>query len=450
VQHYNSGLDGDMAGGIVPEYNVSKVLKDPLGLNVLINDSSYANPNRYFAHYVFYKYYRVVPLFLQNFTSPINSVYIANAIIKTLIQLCYIILLAKFCNPTISIFNKKNLLSMAIITPLFQTNGYRSYIGIIDPSPTYTFFYALPLLIFLIFVFIIYYKIIKNCKLTLFQICILIILLFYIPLSGPLLPGIQLVLSIVTIGFLLFNKQAYNYYKNILNLSLKYQLNLIFILINLLCIYSLYIGQNNVIFTSNQISIIERYLKLPIGLYNIITQKLSYSLLIGNILISYLFLSNNKILKQKLTLLLISILSFSVIYILLLPLGGYKDYRPYIIRYDTFMPISILIFIGYLFSSLNVISIDDLSKKQIYVSILLCISFIFINSDKIYFNKNQCEKESLSYISNSKKDTVFLNNNCNVLGWANQSNLNNELNSKLLKIWNITSSKKTIIFINPN
>lgn len=53
MQHYNTGLDGDMTGGIVPEQNVSKILKDPLGLNVLINDSSYANPNRYFAHYVF-------------------------------------------------------------------------------------------------------------------------------------------------------------------------------------------------------------------------------------------------------------------------------------------------------------------------------------------------------------------------------------------------------------
>lgn len=376
--------------------------------------------------------------------------YLANAIIKTLIQLCYIIMLAKFCNPNISIFNKKNLLSMAIITPLFQTNGYRSYIGIIDPSPTYTFFYALPLLVLLFFVFIIYYKIINNRKLTPFQICILIILLFYIPLSGPLLPGIQLVLSIATFGFLLFNKQVNYYYKNILNVSLKHQLNLIIIFINLLCIYSLYIGQNNVIFSSNQISIIDRYLDLPIGLYNIITQKLSISLLIGNILISYLFLANNKILKQKLTLLLISILSFSVIYTLLLPLGGYKDYRPYIIRYDTFMPISLLLFIAYLFSSLSIINFDGISKKHIYISILSCISFIFINSDKIDFNKNQCEKETLSFISNSKKDTVFLNNNCNVLGWANQPILNNELNSKLLKIWNITSTKKTIIYCNAN
>jgi hypothetical protein len=316
-------------------------------------------------------------------------------------------MLAKFCNPNISIFNKKNLLSMAIITPLFQTNGYRSYIGIIDPSPTYTFFYALPLLVLLFFVFIIYYKIINNRKLTPFQICILIILLFYIPLSGPLLPGIQLVLSIATFGFLLFNKQVNYYYKNILNVSLKHQLNLIIIFINLLCIYSLYIGQNNVIFSSNQISIIDRYLDLPIGLYNIITQKLSISLLIGNILISYLFLANNKILKQKLTLLLISILSFSVIYTLLLPLGGYKDYRPYIIRYDTFMPISLLLFIAYLFSSLSIINFDGISKKHIYISILSCISFIFINSDKIDFNKINVRKKLLVLLVIQKKTLFF-------------------------------------------
>jgi hypothetical protein len=50
-----------------------------------------------------------------------------------------------------SILKLDFLFAAILITPLFQTNGYRSYMGIIDPATTYTFFYALPTILILIY-----------------------------------------------------------------------------------------------------------------------------------------------------------------------------------------------------------------------------------------------------------------------------------------------------------
>lgn len=49
MQHYSQTLDGDMAGGIVPAADVVPILNSPLGLDALLNNETYPNPNRYFA-----------------------------------------------------------------------------------------------------------------------------------------------------------------------------------------------------------------------------------------------------------------------------------------------------------------------------------------------------------------------------------------------------------------
>src|SRR5690606_13892772 len=94
LQNYYTPFDGDMAGGIVPDAEVKLILDSPLGLKVFEENIQYPNPNRFFCHWSFYTYFNSFPLFLQNFTNPIDSAYLSCAFAKTLIQVALIFLIA--------------------------------------------------------------------------------------------------------------------------------------------------------------------------------------------------------------------------------------------------------------------------------------------------------------------------------------------------------------------
>lgn len=149
LQHYHTPFDGDMAGGIVPSNDVKFILESPLGFKVFKESITYPNPNRFFCHWSFFKYFNYAPLFFQKFTTPLNSAYISCAFAKTIVQIAIIFLTALYISGSFFKFNF--LLAVATITPLFQTNGYRKYIGVIDTATTYTFFYALPLILILVY-----------------------------------------------------------------------------------------------------------------------------------------------------------------------------------------------------------------------------------------------------------------------------------------------------------
>ena len=153
LQHYFMPLDGDLATSVlISEYSAYKpLMNDPFGFGIIARDTSWPNPNRFFGHWFLSVYMRHVPLILQAFASPINSVYLACAIIKTLIQVAFIYLLAGYISGKWNAYNRQFILAAILITPLLQASGYNSYMGIIDQSITYTFFYALPLCLLLLF-----------------------------------------------------------------------------------------------------------------------------------------------------------------------------------------------------------------------------------------------------------------------------------------------------------
>ena len=151
IQHFYVSLDGDIAAIVMPSKEYQQVLKDPFAWKVITKDSIYAAPNRFFAHWSMSAYFKNVPLLLQNFVSPVNSIYASSALAKTGIQVFMIFILSVYISEKKSLFSKEFLVAAVLITPLFQTFGYNGLMGIIDKSITYTFFYALPLALLLVF-----------------------------------------------------------------------------------------------------------------------------------------------------------------------------------------------------------------------------------------------------------------------------------------------------------
>lgn len=453
-RYYQFPLDGDLASLVVPDKWHKTVLNDPFGFNVVLYDSVYSSPNRFFAIWTISKYFKNVPVFLQTFTSPINSIYVSCALAKTIIHFGLLFILVFYITGRISLFDSDNLLVAALIIPLFQTHGYNSEMGIIDHSITYTFFYALPLLLLLIFFFPFFNAAFHGNKhkfsrtKIIFVLTLAVIILF----NGPLNPAVLLVICLFVLLYQLitnyFNNRNGNLFFQKMILSVKKsitQINLIFVFVVLLCIYSLFIGRNNSENLWASISLTERYSKLFNGFHKQFFVHLGLGLLIFMVLMNYLIIKQNES-KEYGTRVLFwikCVFILSAIYILLLPFGGYREYRPNILRYDTFMPVTIALILSYGWSSYYIIKELYFKQKIIYFFGLILFSLIFINADAKLVRGNTCERMSLRKIAYSQEEIVALDNNCWIMTWGKTTNyLDSEIKCDLLRQWNVVKGRK--------
>ncbi len=451
LQNYYTPFDGDMAGGIVPTEDVKPILESPFGIKIFTDHKTYPNPNRFFCHWSFYKYFNNVPLFLQNFTSPINSAYLSCAFAKTIIQVVIIFLLSLLISGGILKFDF--LVAAILITPLFQTNGYRSYMGIIDPSTTYTFFYALPTILILIYftpLFLNHFYDIELKRMKYLKY-LWIPLALVSSLSGPLNPGISLVISL-----LIFK---YFFSQNLNNSDVKYRFakiksaiqnipNEIYFYLVPICIFSLYslfLGRYNSVDMTNKMGLSVLYARLPEGIYYLFTQKLGFPVLFLILTINTLIIRSKFRTSEgkKLLNTFKWIGFFALIYILLLPLGGYRNYRPYILRYDTIIPITLSFMFIFAKTTIFILNNFSLNQKYWYVPLVILVLFVFTNADEPKFDKNNCERNAILQIADSKEPVVKIDNNCTVLSWTIIENpQESELKTKLLKIWRIIDGNK--------
>ena len=385
VQHLNQPLDGDMAWNIVPSNEVKPIFDNPLGTDVIVKNLRYPNPNRFFCHWSMKEYFLNVPLFLQKFAEPIDSIYLSCAIAKIIIQIILIFFLTVAITGTLNLFKMDFLIVAVLITPLFQTNGFRDYMGIIDQSPSYTFFYALPCAFLLIYFspFILQYY--HNKKLS----AQILINIFWIPfaliisLSGPLNPGIVLIFALFVFfkkiknSFFQFNQLGF--FKKIGNSILSIPKGYWFYLlpISLFSLYSLYIGHFN---SYNVIIPLSKlYSRLPEGVYYQFTQKLGFPILLGSLLFNaiIIFKNLNTIEGEKILKTFKWVGIFAFLYIVLLPFGGYRIYRPNVLRYDTIMPITLSLIFIFGISTFFILKTTSNKQKTWYVPIVAVILVIF-------------------------------------------------------------------------
>ena len=165
LQYASHPLDGDLAHIVLPSKGYQAVLDHPFGLPVLFEGERYAAPNRYFAHWFMGAYFKSVPHLLQSFFTPMESVYMACAVLKILIHILLLGLLSRFIGLAFSATKQQYWLIVLLLFPLFQANGY-THFGLIFSSITYTVFYALPLALLLLF-FLPFYTSVSYTHLTL-------------------------------------------------------------------------------------------------------------------------------------------------------------------------------------------------------------------------------------------------------------------------------------------
>lgn len=444
LQHYHAPLDGDMPGLIVPNEHYQTVLQHPFGLKAIQQDTSYAGVNRSFIHRAIYHYFRIVPAALQSVTDPTNSVYGAAALFKLGVHTFLLWLLAAYAHGRLRIWKWQWLLPALLIAPLFQSGGlYYNLMGVVGRSPTYGFFYAFPVAVLAAFYFPAYA--VLFCKKGLSQKYLIrimsLLMAVLLPFSGPLIPGIVLVASFVVLLQLAFTHlrkgKLPDWTTGWKRLPFLYWFSVL--LLNLLCLYSLYLGQYNAEH-SQSVSVLERYATLPTGLFYQFTNKPGPALLIvmlaGNTLLLRYKVRTEE--SRRALHALRWVVLFTFVYILLLPLGGYREYRPLIIRKDSILPVLLMLF--YIWGLGGQLLLRKLKGrwKSGYLIAIVPLLFLFLLADKPEFDANQCEKAALKGIEQSPSGKTPLPDDCLVLSWdAGHQARQSELIMELLRIWNI-------------
>jgi hypothetical protein len=449
VQHAGVALDGDLARIIVPSEEYGKVLSDPFGLRVLFQDEVYPGTNRFFTHWLIARYFQKAPALLQRVADPIDSVYLSCALAKTGIQLLLIYLLAVYVSGKGNPLSRELVAAAFLIAPLFQTFGFNRSMGIIDISVTYVFFYALPLGLLLVFFLPFFQKAYlgKNAIRSRFLFFGLMLLSIILAFSGPLVPGIVLIICPVAVL-----SPWFSHFKNCPGLPLRKRawtsvkhiprpLSVLFVFLSVLCLYSLYIGMNNSENLWQTVPIWERYSRIPKGVLLLLTQHWGLPLLILTVFLNLYWIGKRHAAEEGKRIVRQSkwIGLFALVYIVLLPLGGFRTYRPNIIRYDTIMPITLGVM--YIFALSTYFLIKSLSSetRKWYSAGIAALLLFFTVADKPEFGNNACEKNALRKMAGSTEKVVWLEEGCRVLSWKKIIDPGDSaLNARLIHYWGIT------------
>lgn len=410
-QHLAVPIDGDFANIVLPSQHYEQTLLDPFGFNAISTSSTHAGANRFFIHKFMHVYFRHIPLFLQRFMDPVASLYSSMALIKLAIQIALLFLLSQIVTKTHNFRSKDLFIGLIVLIPFFQSFGYNDQMGIIFKPITYTCFYALPM-VGLLWFLMPYILALRNSHFIYIKplrAFFMGMLLIALPFSGPLISPLILILTpLIIIGFFISNQSIK--WPAQLNLSKSFWL----VVLLLLAAYAMFLGAYNAENVgNNSISILEKYQRMPRGFFELISAKPGLAVLISFALINTVLLFISKDKNSALKKLLYFIIAFIVIYISLLPLGGYRSYRPNIIGTDVFLPVIIALIVFAVSSSLFLINKLPTSYKIIPAAVFV----IFTWADKPNFYFNQCEKNTLMGLNNLDKVENLIEADCTIMAW---------------------------------
>lgn len=445
-QHMQMSIDGDMVPNILQLSDYDKILKDPFGISIITHNAKYNNPNRFFCHWFQVNYFLSFPNFLQQWVTPIDSVYYSIAFLKTAIQLALLFVLACFIRPNTKFWSLEFLLAALLITPFFQTFGYNQQIGIIDQSVTYDIFYCLPYLFLLLFFLPIYNALrVRPTKDISYAVFIFLLLCALVcAFSGPLnlgaAPVIALAIIVHSILVRIKQKEKINIFK-----LLPPKIFVAIIFLGICCGYSLILNSISGTMAEDIPPVGERYYRLFIGIGKFVASHIALPWLLIFILLNGILFKFFKIenLTNGILQLFKWVLICCLIYLFLLPLGGYRSYRPYIIRFDTFMPVTIALL--WLFGISTIVLIEHIKtrKKYFYYFVVTYTLIWFTQTDKLADSAYDCEKKMLNEIAQSEENIVKLSDNCCVVSWQPYYDYRQSENSALLLMkWNIITEKK--------
>jgi len=453
-QNYRLPLDGDLVAVVLPASWYMPVLHDPFGWSVLTKNAVYGAPNRFFVHIVMLEYWHNVPRLLQHLVDPISSLYAASALFTTLTLAGLLFLLTRYIQTVSGETHGNFWVIAALLAPFFQTaSGFYEQMGITDRSVTYTYFYALAMLLTLVLLWPFYRAAGRQQPLRLPwpRVLLLAALMVVVAFNGPIATATLAVLLLGIGGYWAWGQTR----RGRLSLTrpaqgqewLSGQALLLLGTLAGLCLYSLYIGRNN-IENTHTYSLRQLYELLPIGAFRYLTYQLGVPLLLLALAANVLLLrwrvapspDRRRVLRA-----LGYVGLFAGAYLLLLPLGGYRSYRPALLRNDTALPMLLGLLFSYGLSTSFLLARLRGRWRGSYAGAVCLLGAFFLYADA-RLNPgltNDCERWSLDQLARAKEPVVELTNACYVLAWTPITDYyQSDIQGQMLYNWGVTPAKK--------
>ncbi len=443
-QFYNTPIDGDITSIVLPTERYKAVLKDPAGFDAITSTSGTIEPNRFFAIGFIYEYYRTVPFAAQTFMSPINSIYFSSAFLKIVIQILIMLMLAIIVTGKINFRNDKFLISIALASVFFQVGGYSVTMGIIDSAVSYTVYYALTF----VMTIILFYPFIKQVtfenevSISRSRTIFYFILAITTPFMSNLAPLIVIALLITGLaGKLIFKTDPGIIIKKLKADKRYFYILLLFVV---LCLYSYFISLYSAERNIHGISYFERLTKIPGGLKNIFFGKPGLWVLVVLIGVNIFILKKIRPVTQEMK--IIKWLSFFfAIYILVLPMDGYFDFRPNIVRRDNFIPATFCLILLLIVTTIKLIDETKVNPGRMKITgvYILIVMLFYSIADLPLLRIDNCQRASLEMLSVSDEKIVELSDRCNLASWYLAEEVkDSEVNAQVFYFWKITKEPK--------
>jgi len=435
----HSYIDGDFPLIVLGGEPYDQVLQDPLGIAALQGES-YPGTNRFTSHAVMSFYFKTIPFVLQTALAPIDSLYTSIALTKLLIHIGLLFLLSYYVSSWKGFNASLFLLAAVLISPFFQAGPvYYEYMAIIDGSITYVMFYALPTFFLLVY-FLPFYRYFRNRVISANPLFVGSWLLFtlFLVLFGPLPGPIILLFCITALGFLLvknfFTTSDIDPLTRLIIAVKKINTTVLVLLVGSLIfsLYSTYLGTKNSENNWSPLTLEERYSKLIQGLNDAFLNFDSgfiflFIMMIVQLLVLFIFYRKEQNLLFKLYFFL---MLFATAYLFLLPMGGYRIYRPLVVKHDTLLPVSVLVLFLSATSGILLFNYFNKVGRFFYIISISALLGFYTYKDKPWSNTNECEKRTISKIARAVEDCVVLPRECTVGMW----NLNTECNNSELAV----------------
>jgi len=421
LQYFYSTLDGDLAGSVILSAQLEPLFSDPFGIKALLEGTVHANPNRYFSHLLFKFYYEQIPLILNPLVGKELSLFYSISLFKLF---THILIVYSICKLTLTSFKKNWSLALflAFSSSAFLIAGGAFYhqLAIIDITSTYVFFYGFPMGL-LLYSAALFKGVLLSKKDSRIRLMLLSVMALVLPFTGPLVaPSLLILMASLTL---------INFRKLPELFKAKRLIFTIAILCGLVSLYSLYLGRINAISVEPP-SVSESYLLYLEGLGNMF-HKLGLPILLIGLAVLISFTWKRYSLAQKN--LVKALVIFCFVYLCLLPLGGFKPSRQHFIRFDTFLPVN-LILIWIIALCLKVQYEESLKRLLTLAS----FPMIFMISDGLNSKESLCQQNQLSKLVSNDAALDMDYEECMVLTWPQEgeTQLTNE-KLRALQYWRI-------------
>lgn len=415
--YYNLPFDGDLTkiGGPFRWYE--EVMKDPFGIAAVTEGTKYSGAGRYMCHaWTVFWCNEVFPLIRAAVGDPVVAIYLLSSGIAMLVHLFFLLMAWLYVRVTESINGLYTLFTLCFATVFIQYGSFYHSIGIIDRSPSYIFFYALQLLFFSLYLLPFYRAYQRQTlRFSVLQHVLLALGAVYLAFSSVLTQPVYFVMLFLAGAAFLLSPRNDRWRRFLLHRHILPHL----LWMLLLCAYAFYVSKFNNENTLHT-TIWERYRLLAKGVYYLFTYDRALPWMSALTVLNFALIHRfaEPLHQKRLKGLFLAVLAFGVVYTGLLPLGGYRSYRPYIVRYDTFMPVTLAWIMALSVSTLHLLHMLPQVRVKKYLVAVLVFMGIFSWYDRdLEKDANACQQEVLYYLHRQTDTLIEMPRHCNVGTW---------------------------------